>query len=679
MFFNNDAEGSPYSGSLASMFTQPQPAAAAPDWSNDLNTIGSWYQQYANRAMSGDERSAWQNQRIAGDSMEHIQNVLQDYGSKYGTPAQTSQPTAPTSVNAGGFNYGLTPQAAQMQALLGQQTPAPAPAQTSSYTGTYAAPGQNSIGQPGGFQYGLTDQGQQIAAQNYTPPQMTSGGNYTFDWNQVGKNPTIAVNNNGESNANNQEANPTWQQFTANDGTPLIGAQGANGLEVQKAIDLGGTGFTGQKLSLMNGLPYDVYGANGTLNSTSTRSGYTNEGVGDALGVGSILAMPFAAAAAGLGEGAAGIGASATAGGSAASEAASLGTLGGTGAGAAAGAAAGGGGLAGEVLSKAALDGTTAFGANSVPGAFDLASMTAPATAGGGLNGAVASGSSGASDAATQAAAQSAGEGAAPLTGVPPPANPYVPGAAAAGGTGAAGGLGTISIPGIGNVSLSQLGSLGNIISQLGGSGGSSTGGTSGTSNTGGGAGGLNLGNLTNILGGLYGANQQGNAANAMKSWLQSQQAKIDSSYNPGTPEYNALWDEMSRKDAAAGRNSQYGPRSVDLAARVAAIKSDATNRFTSGTSKAYADSLNQNASRYAGLMGALGANSMGGGNSPLNLSSIIRQLTSGSGVSQTALAQGAATGTANDLTSANDYAGLSAADWANANSNAYDAFANFW
>ncbi|MBC7603868.1 MAG: hypothetical protein H7255_14570 [Ramlibacter sp.] len=49
------------------------------------------------------------------------------------------------------------------------------------------------------------------------------------------------------------------------------------------------------------------------------------------------------------------------------------GMFGGTGA--AAGVAGESGSLAGEVLSKAALDGTTAFGANSVPGAFDLASL----------------------------------------------------------------------------------------------------------------------------------------------------------------------------------------------------------------------------------------------------------------------------------------------------------------
>jgi hypothetical protein len=115
--------------------------------------------------------------------------------------------------------------------------------------------------------------------------------------------------------------------------------------------------------------------------------------------------------------------------------------------------------------------------------------------------------------------------------------------------------------------------------------------------------------------------------------WLQTQQGKIDNLYNPGTPEYNALWDEMSRKDAAAGRNSQYGPRSVDLAAKVAGIKADNTTRFTTGTSRAYADALNQNASKYAGLSSALQrtANGSGSGGGVQNLSSII-QLLQGAG-----------------------------------------------
>lgn len=182
-------------------------------------------------------------------------------------------------------------------------------------------PGLAGVLMPGGFQYGLTPLGQQLASQNAAAPQMTSGGNYTFDWNQVGKNPTIAVNNNGESNANNQEANPTWQQFTAADGTPLIAAQGANGLEVQKAIDLGGTGFSGQKLSKMNGLAYDVYGPDGAFKEKGVRSGYADENIGDALGVASIFAM----AAAGGALTAAGTEAGVGAGGAAALETASEG------------------------------------------------------------------------------------------------------------------------------------------------------------------------------------------------------------------------------------------------------------------------------------------------------------------------------------------------------------------
>jgi hypothetical protein len=145
--------------------------------------------------------------------------------------------------------------------------------------------------------------------------------------------------------------------------------------------------------------------------------------------------------------------------------------------------------------------------------------------------------------------------------------------------------------------------------------------------------GGIDLNSLIGLIGGGVDAHQQGKASDEMKNWLQTQQGKIDSAYNPGTPEYNALWDEMSRKDAAAGRNSQYGPRSVDLAAKLAGIKTDATTRFTTGTSRAYADALNQGAGRYAGLSGALqrAAAGGGGGGGTQNLSSII-QLLQGAG-----------------------------------------------
>lgn len=213
--------------------------------------------------------------------------------------------------------------------------------------------------------------------------------------------------------------------------------------------------------------------------------------------------------------------------------------------------------------------------------------------------------------------AAAAGAGGAGVTGLGDAGLMYAgasPAVAGASGAAGAGGLGSLlSQLGSGGSSLlSSLGTkgIGAIASLLGGLGGS--GGGSG----GGGMGGL--GDLLNIGAGLYGGKQQGNAANEMKQWLQSQQAKVDNLYNPGTPEYNTLWDQMSRKDAAAGRNSQYGPRSVDLAAHIAQIKADETTRFTAGTSRAYADALNGYANRYAGLSSALGQATTGNSSSGL-------------------------------------------------------------
>jgi len=50
----------------------------------------------------------------------------------------------------------------------------------------------------------------------------------------------------------------------------------------------------------------------------------------------------------------------------------------------------------------------------------------------------------------------------------------------------------------------------------------------------------------------------------------------INNTYAPGSPEFNYLWNEMSRQDAKAGRNSQYGPRAVDLASKLAGLKLNA-------------------------------------------------------------------------------------------------------
>lgn len=61
----------------------------------------------------------------------------------------------------------------------------------------------------------------------------------------------------------------------------------------------------------------------------------------------------------------------------------------------------------------------------------------------------------------------------------------------------------------------------------------------------------------------------------AMNRYNQNE-AALSSYYAPGSAEHAALAKEMARKDAAAGRNSQYGTRAVDLAAKTAGIRANA-------------------------------------------------------------------------------------------------------
>lgn len=173
--------------------------------------------------------------------------------------------------------------------------------------------------------------------------------------------------------------------------------------------------------------------------------------------------------------------------------------------------------------------------------------------------------------------------------------------------------------------------------------------------NLGSGLGNLNLGQT---LSGLFGASntsqagqtmidflknqqntmqQQGQTAQkSLMDFINEQQGKIDGLYNPGSPEANALQQQMEAKDAAAGRNSQYGTRAVDLAAKLASLKGglDAqfagsaipavnnslnqaasnTNSFTQGTSRALAEALTQRASAFPSAIGSALGNAGGGG-----------------------------------------------------------------
>lgn len=129
----------------------------------------------------------------------------------------------------------------------------------------------------------------------------------------------------------------------------------------------------------------------------------------------------------------------------------------------------------------------------------------------------------------------------------------------------------------------------------------------------GGGGGGGGMGGLLNLIGGGIDAHQQGKAADGMKNYINGNLDYIKGLYAPGSPEHNLMKQEMERKDAAAGRNSQYGPRATDLAAKITGIKGDLISRYVPGTARSLADAYATDAGRYAGLSSALGR-SLGGG-----------------------------------------------------------------
>lgn len=75
--------------------------------------------------------------------------------------------------------------------------------------------------------------------------------------------------------------------------------------------------------------------------------------------------------------------------------------------------------------------------------------------------------------------------------------------------------------------------------------------------------------------------------------------ADILNMYAPGSPEAIAMEREMARKDAAAGRNSQYGIRATDYAGNVAKFRTNALANLSQGQN---ALSAAQMGNQYGGL-----------------------------------------------------------------------------
>ena len=83
--------------------------------------------------------------------------------------------------------------------------------------------------------------------------------------------------------------------------------------------------------------------------------------------------------------------------------------------------------------------------------------------------------------------------------------------------------------------------------------------------------------------GSLYDMYAKNKMAEAQKGMYNQNRADIMNTYAPGSPEYNQLAQQMARKDAAAGRNSQYGTRANDLAATIAKLRMGALGNLQQG------------------------------------------------------------------------------------------------
>lgn len=371
-----------------------------------------------------------------------------------------------------------------------------------------------NYGQNEGRAAGMPPASYQAGAQPSAPSPY--GGNYSYDFGQIqsaldgrnagqtdaslsaiGDNATLAGNWIPFQDKNGQlmDAWANGGQMTGyeGEGADRTYSYGPNtGYRVFKAPgDLGGTGFKGQSLSKLNGIAYDDVDANGNYLGKGVFNGYSDESVGDALGVGSILTMAAGAAAGGLGAAGAAGGGGGAVGGSGAFL--GEGALSGVGAWDSALAAApswsAAGGLAGGAAGSISPGNGAFLGENVASGvpAWDAAAANAglPLTSAPGAASDLFPGEApwsptpnaqpldfgappnvpGTPNTATS------GAGAANPTGVPPPANPNLAGA------------GSSLIPGVSNGSL-----LGTGATILGGALGSQSGTGSGS---GGGAGGV--------------------------------------------------------------------------------------------------------------------------------------------------------------------------------------------
>jgi len=108
------------------------------------------------------------------------------------------------------------------------------------------------------------------------------------------------------------------------------------------------------------------------------------------------------------------------------------------------------------------------------------------------------------------------------------------------------------------------------------------------------------------------------NVGNALKDRYDQLNAGINNMYAPGSPEALAMEQALARKDAAGGRNSQYGTRAVDLQAAIAKTKAQQVASLNSGQNSLLAGGTTYQNTGLSSLFNAAGTlngynNLMGG------------------------------------------------------------------
>lgn len=110
-----------------------------------------------------------------------------------------------------------------------------------------------------------------------------------------------------------------------------------------------------------------------------------------------------------------------------------------------------------------------------------------------------------------------------------------------------------------------------------------------------------NLGNIARAGSSLYSAYKGQQGADATQSAIQDQMQTLTDMYKDGSPWANQLKEQLARKDAAAGRNSQYGARLANYQAQLA--DKAGANAGVLGNLATQANAAGNNSNQYTNLL----------------------------------------------------------------------------